>query len=82
MRLVALSPSSRQRSEAPVITNEDQLWATKAHLERFEAAAINLEERVGSDERTKLQQLEIDAVRAQADDLRRELREYEQLRDG
>lgn len=65
-----------------MITNEDQFWATKAHLETFEAAAINLEKRVGSDERTKLQQLEIDAVRAQADDLRRELREYEQLRDG
>lgn len=65
-----------------MITNEVQYRATKAHLETFEAAATNLEQRAGSGERTKLQQLEIDAVQAQADDLRRELREYEQLRDG
>lgn len=62
-----------------MITNEDQYLATKAHLETFDAAAANLEG-LGVGERTKLQQLQIDAVRAQADDLRRQLSEYERNR--
>lgn len=65
-----------------MIANEVQYRATKAHLERFEEAAANLERRAGTGKRTKLQQLEIDAVQAQADDLRAELRDYEKLRDG
>lgn len=63
-----------------MITNEVQFRATKAHLDRFEEAAANIEARPGK--RTKLAQLELDAVRAQADDLRSELAEYEQLRSG
>jgi HTH-type transcriptional regulator/antitoxin HigA len=65
-----------------VITNEVQYRATKAHLEQFEQAEANLEARAGSGSRSKLAQLEIDAVRSQADDLRAELDEYEQLRAG
>ncbi|MBS1837012.1 MAG: helix-turn-helix transcriptional regulator [Actinobacteria bacterium] len=65
-----------------MITNEVQYRATKTHLDRFEDAAANLEREVAAGKRTKLQQLEIDAVRAQAEDLRAELREYERLRDG
>ncbi len=65
-----------------MITNEVQYRATKAHLARFEEAETNLETLAGTGKRTKLAQLEIDAVRAQADDLRAELREYERLRAG
>lgn len=65
-----------------MITNEVQYRATKAHLEQFEEAATNLEARLERGERSKLQQLEVDAVRSQADDLRTELGEYERLRAG
>jgi HTH-type transcriptional regulator / antitoxin HigA len=63
-----------------VITNEVQYRATKAHLERFEQAATNIEARPGK--RTKLENLELDAIRSQAADLRAELADYDQLRDG
>jgi HTH-type transcriptional regulator / antitoxin HigA len=63
-----------------VITNEVHYRATKSHLDRFEQAAANIKSRRGK--RTKLDRLELDAVRAQADDLRAELADFEQLRDG
>ena len=63
-----------------MITNEVQYRATKAHLERFEQAAANLAAQEGKP--AKLRQLELDAVNAQADDLRAELADYEQLRSG
>jgi len=63
-----------------MITNEVQYRATKAHLERFEQAAANLAAQEGKPNR--LRQLELDAVNAQADDLRAELADYEQLRSG
>ena len=63
-----------------VITNEVQYRATTAHLERFEQAAANIEARPGK--RTKLDRLVLDAVRAQADDLRLELADFDQLRSG
>lgn len=65
-----------------MITNEVQYRATKAHLEQFAQAEVNLEARAGTGSRSRLAQLEIDAVRSQADDLRAELDEYEQLRAG
>lgn len=60
-----------------MITNEVQYRATKAHLAQFEEAAVSLEARR---DQSKLMQLELDAVRAQADDLRSEIEEYELLR--
>ena len=63
-----------------MITNEVQYRATKAHLERFEQAAANLTAQEGRP--AKLRQLELDAVNAQADDLRAEIADYEQLRSG
>jgi HTH-type transcriptional regulator / antitoxin HigA len=63
-----------------MITNEVQYRATKAHLERFEQAAANIEARPGV--RTRLERLELDALAAQADDLRGELADYDRLRSG
>ena len=63
-----------------MISNEAQYRATKAHLERFEQASTNLAARPGK--KGKLEQLELDAVNAQADDLRAEIVEYERLRSG
>jgi len=65
-----------------MITNEVQHRATKAHLGQFEEALVNLETKAGAAKRSKLAQLEIDAVRSQAEDLKAELEEYERLRSG
>lgn len=64
-----------------MITNDVQYRSTKAHLARFEEALANLTATAGK-RPTKLQRLEIDAVTAQADDLRREIEEYERLAAG
>jgi HTH-type transcriptional regulator/antitoxin HigA len=58
-----------------------QYRSTKTHLARFEEALANLAASAGK-KPTKLQRLEIDAVTAQADDLRREIEEYERLAAG
>lgn len=63
-----------------MITNEVQYRATKAHLDRFDEAAANIESRPGK--RTKLKQLELDAVRSQVDDFRVELADFDRLRGG
>ena len=63
-----------------MITNEVQYRATKSHLDRFEHAAANITGRPGK--RTELEQLELDAVNAQAGDLRGELGEFDLLRSG
>ncbi|MGQ0467845.1 MAG: helix-turn-helix domain-containing protein [Sporichthyaceae bacterium] len=65
-----------------MITNEAQYRATKTHLAKFEEAAANLEARPAAERGSKLAQLELDAVHAQAADLRAELAEYELLRSG
>jgi hypothetical protein len=54
-----------------VNTNQVQYRATKAHLRQFEEAATALEGK--TDARSKLDQLEFDAVRSQANDLRGEI---------
>jgi len=64
-----------------MITNDVQYRSTKAHLRQFEDALANLEAAAGK-KPTKLQKLEIDAVKVQADDLRAEVAEYEQLSSG
>ncbi|HUP71397.1 MAG TPA: helix-turn-helix transcriptional regulator [Acidimicrobiales bacterium] len=65
-----------------MITNEVQRRSTEAHLHRFEEALANLEAKSGATKRSKLAQLEIDAVASQAEDLRTELEEYDRLRSG
>jgi len=66
-----------------VITNEVQYRATKAHLAKFDEAAANHEVTLAKGgARARLTQLELDAVRAQADDLRAEIEEYDRLRSG
>lgn len=64
-----------------MITNEVQRRSTEAHLRRFEEAIANLAAKAG-EKPTKLAQLEIDAVHAQASDLHAELDEYDRLRSG
>jgi DNA-binding Xre family transcriptional regulator len=65
-----------------MITNEVQYRSTKAHLAQFDEALTNLVAKAGSGRRTKLAQLEIDAVEALALDLRIQIEEYEHLRSG
>lgn len=65
-----------------MITNEVQYRATKAHLAQFDEALANLVAEAGKRRRTKLAQLEIDAVEALASDLRNQIEEYEHLRSG
>jgi len=64
-----------------MITNDVQYRSTKTHLHQFEEALANLVDTAGA-KPTKLQKLEIDAVAAQADDLRTEIAEYETLSSG
>ncbi len=63
-----------------MITNEVQYRATKAHLDRFEEAAANIEARPGK--RTRLEALELAALGARADDRRAELADDDELRSG
>jgi hypothetical protein len=63
-----------------VITNEVQYLATKEHLERFELAATKLEAQLARKNAPGLLQVELDAVGSQADDLRTEIVEYQQVR--
>ncbi len=65
-----------------MITNEVQRRSTEAHLRQFEEALANLEAKHRGKRRAKLAQLEMDAVRSQAEDLRAELDEYDRLRSG
>jgi hypothetical protein len=58
-----------------VITNDTERLRTEAHLAQFERALTNLTVTAG-DRPTKLQQLEIDAIRAMMSDFRMELREH------
>lgn len=60
-----------------MITNAVQYSATRAHLDRFGEAAANIEARPG--ERTKLEQLELDALRSKAHELRGELSDFDRL---
>jgi HTH-type transcriptional regulator / antitoxin HigA len=64
-----------------MITNDVQYRSTKAHLRKFEEALVNLKTAAGK-EPTKRQRLEMDALNAQAEDLRAEIREYEGLLSG
>ena len=64
-----------------MITNEVLCRATKAHLATFEAAETNLAAKCEGVTDSKLALLELAAVRAQAEDLRAEIAEYE-LRSG
>jgi len=65
-----------------MITNEVQYHTTKAHLARFEQAIENLEAALPSPAERKLHRVQLDALRSQADDLRTELADFEQLRSG
>lgn len=65
-----------------MITNEVQYRATLGHLRRFEEADGALRAKLASGDDSKLTRLELDAIRAQAEDLRAELEEYDQLRSG
>ena len=63
-------------------TNEVQYRAIKGNLEKFEQAIANLEAATEEEGKTKRLSVELDALRSQADDLRAEIAEYEELRSG
>ena len=65
-----------------MITNDVQYRTTKSLLGQFEEAARNLETGLAGAKDKKVDQLQIDAARAQGQDLAVELAEYEQLRSG
>ena len=65
-----------------MITNEVQYRNTKVWLDRFGASILELEAALPAAKYARLHQLKIDAARAQAEDLRVELAEYEALRSG
>ncbi|MHB8263663.1 MAG: helix-turn-helix domain-containing protein [Acidimicrobiales bacterium] len=65
-----------------MITNEVQYRGTKAHLSQFEKAISNLAQLEIPPDGRKLHDLQLAALRSQADDLRAELNEYEELQSG
>ena len=65
-----------------MITDDVQCRSTQAHLRQFDEAATALGENLADANQPALARLEFDAVRAQADDLRGEIDEFEQLRSG
>jgi len=58
-----------------MIDNEMQYLPAKGHLERFDRAAANLEAQFARKSAPELLQVELDALRSQADDLRAEILE-------
>ena len=65
-----------------MITNDVQYRNTKTLLTRFQQAVTGLEAELDTAQNKKLHQLQIDAARAQAEDLAAEIAEYEQLLSG
>lgn len=63
-----------------MITNEVQLRTTRNQLRRLEGAIQNLEAKDLDGDR--LREIELQAVRSQAEDLRQEIDGYEELRAG
>lgn len=66
-----------------MITNERQYRIAKAELKRFEeAVAKNSEGNAGEDIHPRIRAAMDDALESEADELRRQLGEYEALREG
>jgi ribosome-binding protein aMBF1 (putative translation factor) len=65
-----------------MIKNERQYRITKAQAERFARTIAEEESRPNPAIHPKLRRAELDGLRSQLDDLKRELREYETLRSG
>lgn len=65
-----------------MITNEVQYRSTKTHLARFDEAIANLEATSPTGRDRKLRDVQLAALRSQAEDLRAELHEYDELRSG
>ena len=63
-----------------MIKNERQYKITKSQIAKFETALDELAARDGAN--TRLRKLEADALRSQLDELRDEVKQFEQLRSG
>jgi len=63
-----------------MIKNERQYKITKVQIAKFEAALDELTARSGA--KSRLRKLEEDALRSQLDELRDEVKQYEELRSG
>ena len=65
-----------------MIKNERQYRITKAHAERFEQAIADARSTPRPAIHPKLRKAELDGLRSQLEDLKHELRDYEDLRSG
>jgi ribosome-binding protein aMBF1 (putative translation factor) len=65
-----------------MIKNERQYRITKAQAERFAQSIAQVEARPNPAIHPRLRRAQLDGLRSQLDDLKRELREYEALRSG
>jgi transcriptional regulator with XRE-family HTH domain len=65
-----------------VITNDVQYRTAKAHIDRLQTLVDDLAERPVADNEEQLRRLEVAAVESQLTELRQQLTEYDELREG
>jgi ribosome-binding protein aMBF1 (putative translation factor) len=65
-----------------VIKNELQYRITRAQAEKFERTIQEIQFRPNQNTPAKLRKAELDGLKSQFDDLKRELQDYEKLRSG
>lgn len=67
---------------AGMIKNERQYRITRAQAQKFNKAIQEMTESTGANRNALLRKAQIEAMKSQRDDLRREIQEYETLRSG
>jgi hypothetical protein len=67
---------------ATVIKNQHQYRITKAQAEKFQRTIKEVQARPNPSVHTTLRKAQLDGLRSQLEDLKREIQEYEALREG